>query len=271
MGKGSADARYTEKEAEKAPERSIFSGMLKCADCGGNLGFHFNQGNHDIKYFNCQNYNNGRGGCNATHYIRLDFLEQVVLQEINRLTEFASRYEDDFMRAMIGHTMQAAETERSYKRRELDKLTVRDKELDTLFERIYEDNLAGKLSDERFARMSKSYEQEQGEIGKRIKVLRSELKKETSQLYTADMFLEIVRRYTNATELTQHMVTELIDHIDVYHAERVDGEVTQQVVPHYHCIGAFEVPDWKDIPEIDILIETRKGVALSYTNEKIAV
>ncbi|SHI07344.1 protein of unknown function [Sporobacter termitidis DSM 10068] len=102
-------------------------------------------------------------------------------------------------------------------------------------------------------------------------MLRSELKKESSQLYTADMFLEIVRRYTNATELTQHMVTELIDHIDVYHAERVDGEITQQVVPHYHCIGAFEVPDWKDIPEIDILIETRKGVALSYTNEKIAV
>ena len=76
--------------------------------------------------------------------------------------------------------------------------------------------------------------------------------------------------YTNATELTQYMVTELIDHIDVYHAERVDGEVTQKVVPHYHCIGVFEVPDWKDIPEIDILIETRKGVALSYTPEKIA-
>ena len=80
------------------------------------------------------------------------------------------------------------------------------------------------------------------------------------------MFLEIVRRYTNATELTSHMVTELIDHIDVvYHAERIDGEISQRVVPHYHCIGAFDVPDWKDIPEIDILIETRKGVALCYT------
>ena len=133
-----------------------------------------------------------------------------------------------------------------------------------------EDNINSKLSDERFARMSKNYEQEQGEIGKRIKVLRAELKKETSLRYTADMFLEIVRRYTNATELTQLMVTELIDHIDVYHAERVDGEITQRVVPHYHCIGAFDVPDWKAIPEIDILIETRKGVALSYTSEKIA-
>ena len=109
-----------------------------------------------------------------------------------------------------------------------------------------------------------------GEVSKRIKILRSELKKETSLRYTADMFLEIVRRYTNATELTNHMVTELINHIDIYHAERIDGEITQRVVPHYHCIGAFEVPDWKDIPEIDILIKTRKGVALSYTSEKIA-
>ena len=258
------------KKPQKTPERSIFSGILKCADCGGNLGFHFNQGNHDIKYFNCQNYNSKRGYCNATHYIRLDFLEQIVLQEVHRLTEFASHYEDDFMRAMIGHTMRTAETEQTHKKRELDKLTARDNELDSLFERIYEDNINGKLTDERFARMSKNYEQEQGEVSKRIKILRSELKKETSIRYTADMFLEIVRRYTNASELTQLMITELIDHIDVYHAERIDGEITQRVVPHYHCIGAFEVPDWKDIPEIDILIETRKGVALSYQNDSLA-
>jgi len=118
--------------------------------------------------------------------------------------------------------------------------------------------------------MSKNYEQEQGDINKRIKILRSELKKETSLRYTADMFLEIVRRYTNVTELTQLMVTELIDHIDIYHAERVNGEISQRVVPHYHCIGAFDVPEWKDIPEIDILVETRKGVAVCYTPEKLA-
>lgn len=72
------------------------------------------------------------------------------MQEISRLTDFASHYEGDFMKAIIGHTVQTAETERSHKRRELDKLTVRDKELDALFKRIYEDNTNGKLSDERF-------------------------------------------------------------------------------------------------------------------------
>ncbi len=140
------------------------------------------------------------------------------MQEANHLTEFTSRYEDDFTRAIIGHTMPTAETKRTHKRRGLDKLAARDKEPDTMFERIHEDNANGELSNEQFARMSKGYGQKESEIGKRIKVLRPEVKKETSQIYTADMFLEIVRRYTNATELTQHRVTSLIDHIDVYHA-----------------------------------------------------
>ena len=69
----------------------------------------------------------------------------------------------------------------------------------------------------------------------------------------------------------QRMVAELIDHIEVYHAEKQDGVTNQQVVIHYNCIGAFEVPDRKKIPEADIIMETRKGVALSYASERLAV
>lgn len=167
--------------------------------------------------------------------------------------------------------MTMAQTEQAAKQNELERLAVRDRELDMLFEKIYEDNASGKISDERFAKMSAKYEQEQGDLAKRIKVLKSELKKETGQLYTADMFLEIVRRYTNAQELTQRMVTELIDHIEVFHAQRDSGEVTQEIKIHYHCIGAFDVPDWNNIPELAVYICTRKGVALSYAPTQIAV
>lgn len=177
-------------------EPSAFSGLLKCPECGGNLNFHFNQGNHDIKFFSCKNHNSGLRKCSKTHYIRLDFLERVVLYEINRLAAFANEYEGDFIKAMMGRSAKVAENDRARKQRELDGLLARDKELDVLFERLYEDNVAGKIDDARFSKMSKRYEQEQGENTKKIKALRLELKKSEGKRMDIDHFLEAVRRYT---------------------------------------------------------------------------
>ena len=124
-------------------EHNMFSGLLVCADCGSNLHFHFNQGNPEIKYFNCSNYKGNRGTCTSTHYVRVDFLEEVVLGEIRRLTKFASLDEDEFVKAVIGHSQQAEQTDRKLKEKELRTLLARDEELDGLFERIYEDNVSG--------------------------------------------------------------------------------------------------------------------------------
>lgn len=259
------------KKPTVTQEPSVFSGLLKCPECGGNLNFHFNQNNHDIKFFSCQNHNSGYRKCSKTHYIRLDFLEQVVLYEVKRLACFASEYENDFIKVMIGHSAKVAENATLRKQRELDALTARDRELDMLFERLYEDNVAGKIDDARFAKMSKRYEQEQGENAKKIKALRLELKKDESKRMDIDDFLETVRQYTNATTITKRMVAELIDHIEVYHAEKQDGVTNQRVDIHYNCIGAFDVPDRRKIPEADIIMETRKGVALSYAPEQVAV
>ena len=147
----------------------------------------------------------------------------------------------------------------------------RREELSKLFKRLYEDNVSGKIDDARFAKMSKRYEQEQGENAKKIKALRLELKKDESKRMDIDDFLETVRRYTDATTITKRMVAELIDHIEVYHAEKQDGVTNQRVVIYYNCIGAFDVPDRRKIPEADIIMETRKGVALSYAPEQVAV
>ena len=91
-----------------------------------------------VTIFNCSNYKGNRGTCGSTHYVRVDFLEQVVLGEIRRLTKYAGLYEDDFLKEVIGHSRQAEETERRLKEKELKSLLARDDELDGLFERIYE-------------------------------------------------------------------------------------------------------------------------------------
>ena len=251
-------------------ERNMFSGLLVCADCGHNLHFHFNQGNPDIKYFNCSNYKGNRGTCTSTHYVRVDFLEQVVLGEIRRLTKFASQFEDEFVKAVIGHSQQAEATDRKLKEKELKALQARDEELDGLFERIYEDNVSGKLSDDRFARMSRRYEEEQKELAEKIKALRAEIDKQNSQSMTTDMFISLVRKYTRARKLTPRMLNELIEKIEVFNAEKVDGVWEQRLRIHYNCVGAIEIPDLIPLPAPEVSVNTGKGVVVNYAPSTIA-
>ena len=255
------------KRQAKDGERSMFSGLLVCADCGSNLHFHFNQGNPEIKYFNCSNYKGNRGTCGSTHYVRVDFLEQVVLGEIRRLTKYAGLYEDDFLKEVIGHSRQAEETERRLKEKELKSLLARDDELDGLFERIYEDNVSGKLSDDRFAKMSRRYEEEQKELSEKIKKLRTEIEKQSSRATSTDMFVSIVRKYTRARKLTPRMLNELVEKIEVYNAERIDGEWVQRLRIHYNCVGEMNIPNEPALPIPAVTVNTRKGVFVSYTTD----
>ena len=255
------------KRQAKDGERSMFSGLLVCADCGSNLHFHFNQGNPEIKYFNCSNYKGNRGTCGSNHYVRVDFLEQVVLGEIRRLTKYAGLYEDDFLKEVIGHSRQAEETERRLKEKELKSLLARDDELDGLFERIYEDNVSGKLSDDRFVKMSRRYEEEQKELSEKIKKLRSEIEKQSSRATSTDMFVSIVRKYTRARKLTPRMLNELVEKIEVYNAEKIDGEWVQRLRIHYNCVGEMNIPNEPALPIPAVTVNTRKGVFVSYTTD----
>ena len=252
-------------------EHNMFSGLLVCADCGSNLHFHFNQGNPEIKYFNCSNYKGNRGTCTSTHYVRVDFLEEVVLGEIRRLTKFASLYEDEFVKAVIGHSQQAEQTDRKLKEKELRTLLARDEELDGLFERIYEDNVSGKLSDDRFAKMSQRYEDEQKELSEKIKKLRSEIEKQSSRSMTTDMFIGLVRKYTRARKLTPRMLNELIEKIEVFNAEKIDGVWEQRLRIHYNCVGTIEIPTVLPLPIPEVSVNTRKGVVVNYAPCELAV
>ena len=252
-------------------EHNMFSGLLVCADCGSNLHFHFNQGNPEIKYFNCSNYKGNRGTCTSTHYVRVDFLEEVVLGEIRRLTKFASLYEDEFVKAVIGHSQQAEQTDRKLKEKELKTFLARDEELDGLFERIYEDNVSSKLSDDRFAKMSRRYEDEQKELAEKIKRLRSEIEKQSSRSMTTDMFIGLVRKYTRARKLTPRMLNELIEKIEVFNAEKIDGVWEQRLRIHYNCVGTIEIPTVLPLPIPEVSVNTRKGVVVNYAPCELAV
>lgn len=245
-------------------EKNLFSGLLVCADCGKNLWYHFNQTNSEVRYFNCSNYKGNRGTCPTTHYIRVDFLEQVILQEIRRLTKFASRYEREFAKAVLEHFQQADSSQRQRKQKELDSMNARDRELDRLFNRMYEDNVAGKIDDERFAKMSRQYTLEQKELAEKSKALAAELEKAMESATTAEIFIATVRKYTRAKKLTERMLNELIERIEVYQTEKVDGVQVQRLIIHYNCVGTIDIPNLLPLPEPELSMETRKGVAVCY-------
>ena len=246
-------------------ERNMFSGLLVCADCGSNLGFHFNQKNPDIQYFNCMGYNRGsRKICTSTHYIRVDFLEKVVLGEIRRLTKLATQYEPQFAELVMGHSIKEAEHERQLKQKTLAELQARDRELDNLFEHIYEDNVTGKISDERFAKLSVKYESEQKEVSAKITALQNELDSDRSKAVTSDMFMASVRKYTRARKLTPRMPNELIEKIEVCQVEKIDGKTVQKLTIYYNCIGNIEIPDLDKLPDNNVSLHTRQGVDVHY-------
>ena len=252
--------RYKTKDGE----RNMFSGLLVCADCGHNLHYHFNHKNPEITYFSCPNTKSERGTCTGTHYIRVDFLEKVVLGEIRRLTKFVSQYETQFAKLMMGFTQQAMAAERKQAQLELSKVKARDRELDTLFEKLYEDNVAGKISDERFVRMSKKYEVEQAELHSSIKALQADIERIDGKAATADMFISAVRKYTRARKLTPRMLNELIDKIEVHQAEKVNGVWRQRLTIHYKCVGAITLPDTATIQAPHVTMNTRQGVYVTY-------
>ena len=144
----------------------------------------------------------------------------------------------------------------------------RDRDLDTLFSRIYEDNLSGKIDDDRFARLSRQYSLEQKELSDKIATFSAELDKETHKAMTADHFVATVRKYTRAKKLTARMLTELIERIEVYQSEKIDGRWHQRLTIHYNCIGAIEIPETFTLPEI--AMQTRKGVTVRYEPMKVS-
>ena len=129
----------------------------------------------------------------------------------------------------------------------------------------------GKLSDDRFSKMSRRYEEEQKEISEKIKTIRAEMDKLCSKAVTADMFISTVRKYTRAKALTPRMLNELIDRIEVHQAEKIDGEWVQYLTIHYNCVGAIFIPEVFPLPVPEVSVNTRKGVVVNYAPCQIAI
>ena len=224
-------------------EMPILSGMLFCADCGAKLYQVRHRGwTHDKEHFVCATYRKVKGGC-SSHQIRNVVVEELLLDGIRNITAFARDHEDEFVQMVTDKTR--AEVNRSLRddKRELEQAQVRTGKLDGIIQRLYEDNLNGKISDERFAKMTASYEDEQKTLEFRVRELKAAIGTVTENASNVDAFLKLVRRYTDIQELTAEIIREFVEKIYVYKAERIDGKRVQRIKIVWNCIGEFTPPD----------------------------
>ncbi len=259
--------KHTARTKRRAPKKEnarkhIFSGLIRCADCGSNMSYHTNTVNKDIHYFSCSNYvKDTRGTCQTRHYIRADALEQIVIFELKRLAIMLQKDEELLVDILEKKTNKDFYDEKKFLEGELQKAIVRQQMVATLYENLYEDNATGKVTDEWFTHMSHKYEVERAELKVKIFNLREKVANMQTVQHSKDMFIGAVRKFLDMETITAPLIHELIDHIDVYEAEGKGKNKTQRVVIHYNFVGYLEIPE-NDEP--CFTTDTRQGVAIGY-------
>lgn len=232
--------RENRKRPTKMGEMPMFSGILYCADCGKKLSFHRRVNDPDSKHnFVCSNYRSNTHNC-SMHYIRNVVVEQLVLENLREVVSYVKAYEDEFVQMVMDADIKQKNKELAKKKRLLSDKEKRYVQLDGLFQRVYEDNVSGKLSDERFLKLSQGYETEQKELQAEMESLRMELSQEEKQSVNMKSFLSTVKKYTEIPELTPEIVHEFIDRIIVHEADKSSGKRIQKIEIIYNHIGVFD-------------------------------
>ena len=224
-------------------EMPALSGMVYCADCGHKLYQVRGRCLPQSEYMVCATYRKkGKSVC-PSHQIRNSVIEQLLLDDLQRVTAYARNHEDEFLRLVTRNSEKALDRELRDCRKEYEQAKARIAKLDTLIQRIYEDNVEGKISDDRFAKLSGNYETEQAQLQSRVEELQRFLDDAKEKSLNADHFLALVRKYTDIRELDAEIIREFVERINVFQAEKVDGHRQQRILIIYNCIGAVDLPD----------------------------
>ncbi|HCD91081.1 MAG TPA: recombinase, partial [Ruminococcaceae bacterium] len=247
-------------------QKSIFSDLLFCGDCHTKLRYHTNTINKDIHYFVCANNKvDYRGSCPGRHYVRADAIEQVVMLELRRMAEYLSDDEDAFAELLSRKTDKEILKEQKHCEEKLQKAITRNDTVSRLYEKLYEDNATGKVSDEWFMQLSHKYEVERMELKSKTTALRKKLSESGKQQQQRESFVLAVRRFMQMDYLTAPLLRELIDHIDVFETEGTGKNRTQRIVIYYRFVGYVEIPAAPRHPHYKA--DTRQGVAVEYLTE----
>lgn len=263
--------KFISKTKRRAPkkengERSIFNGLIYCGDCHSKMRYHTSTSNKEIHYFTCSdNKVDYRGKCPGRHYVRADALEEVVKLELRRLVEMLEIDESYFAQLLLRKNDEEREKDKKFLESELQKAITRSNTVSQLYEKLYEDNVIGKVSDEWFVELSHKYEKERMDLKSKIADTRHKIEELKNNNSEYEKFISAIRRFMQMDNLTSPLLRELIDHIDIFETEGTGKSRTQRIVIYYRFIGYIELPNTAKQTHI---ADTRKGVAVEYITEQ---
>ena len=253
------ELRKTVRRTDTVGEANPFTGLLYCADCGAKMYNHRGGAGRarnwkgelngkrrpDRDEYNCSTYNLSRQSYDkqcSQHYIRTEVVRKLVLETIKAVSDYVITNEEEFINRIYSTSRdKQKESIRSLKRK-IAQDTKRVNELNMLMKKLYEDNISGKLSDKRFEFMLSEFENEQDTLEISMENAKAEIEKYESDTVRADKFIELVKRYTDFSELTTPMLNEFVEKILVHEADYSSGERVQEVEIYLNFIGKFELP-----------------------------
>ena len=242
-------------------EKSLFTNLLYCADCGSRLWYHKSTNQTPVRHFFCSNYKGIRGTCEDHHYIREDALTEIVLSELRRLAAYLESDEDAFAELLERKSNADMIAEQKAVEAALASANARNAEVLRMYEKVYEDNVNGKVTDEWFMQLSHKYEDEKAALKKQVFELNEKLNRLTEAGTSRDAFIKAIRSFLQVQKLTPTLLRELIDRIDVHAVKGKGKSRTQEIVIHYRFIGVIDVPY---VQHRRVVFETRQGVAIEY-------
>lgn len=223
-------------------EMPILSGMVFCADCGRKLYQVRSRSLPQSEYMVCSTYRKKKGQC-TSHQIRNSVIEAILLQQIQAVTAYAREHEDEFIRLVTESTEQELDRKLKESKKEYELARQRISKLDEIIRRLYEDNIEGKLSDERFAKMTADYEAEQRQLKCRLAELQRKIDNTANKTDNVGQFLDLVRKYDSITELDAEIIRTLVNKVIVHQPDKSSGHRTQQVDVVFNLIGEVILPE----------------------------
>lgn len=222
-------------------EMPILSGMVFCADCGRKLYQVRGRNLRQKEYMVCSGYRKIKGEC-SSHQIQNAVIEELLLDGIRSVTAYAREHEHDFIELITRKTQAERDKDLREKQKELEQAHQRIQKLEVIFQHLYEDNVEGIISHDRFLRMNASYEEEQQILKMRIAELTKLIETEKKEATNAGWFLALARKYTDITELSAEILREFVEKVYVHQAQTIDGQRVQRIRIVWNCIGEFTPP-----------------------------